>query len=343
VPCEQPTAPPRDPALSARRMRAAVLALGVALSALPGAAADGDGGVADRPTCYRIDAASASCYERPRPFAFVLNAPRDIGGWVRSGFRRENALTVMGIAVATAGLIAVDQDLWHGAHRLGSTLHVSEGRTATAPGVPVPYPTDMGSALYYIGDGMVPITITAGLLTYGLVASDRRALQTTSHLAEGLLSVALVAQTLKHITGRQSPSRATEPGGRWRPLSDPTVYHKDVPAFDAFPSGHMATAMVTVTVLAEDYPEYRLIRPVGYGLMTLLGIQMLNNDVHWASDYPLALAIGYGLGKRAASDGRRIVSTTESPDAAGARRGSELAFVPLPVRDGGGLAAIGRF
>ena len=31
--------------------------------------------------------------------------------------------------------------------------------------------------------------------------------------------------------------------------------------------------------------------------MTLLAFQMLNNEVHWASDYPLAIGIGYSIGQ----------------------------------------------
>jgi hypothetical protein len=102
----------------------------------------------------------------------------------------------------------------------------------------------------------------------------------------------------------------------------------------------MATAMVTVTVLAEDFPEYRLIRPIGYGLMGLLGFQMMNNDVHWASDYPLAIAIGYGLGKAAVARGRTVLPAG-APEAQPERPGVTL--LPLPIRDGGGLALLGLF
>lgn len=326
------------------RLVAAVSILLVASSRDAAADPGTNEGAADRESCYRTDADHLACYEKLRPFDFVLNAPGDIGGLVRDGFRRDNLLAVAGIAVATAGLLIFDQDLVDGAHRLGRRAHISEGKMKTVPVVPIPYPTDAGSALYYIGDGMVPVTLTAAILGYGLITSDRRVLQTSSHLAEGLLSVAVVAQTLKHLTGRESPSRATESGGRWRPFPDPSAYMRNVPAFDAFPSGHMATAMVTVTVLAEDYPEYWLIRPVGYGLMTLLGFQMMNNDVHWASDYPLAIGIGYGLGKRAVSHGRKVVPAADgSDDVASRDRRRGVSVLPLPMKDGGALLVSGTF
>jgi len=111
----------------------------------------------------------------------------------------------------------------------------------------------------------------------------------------------------------------------------------------AFPSGHLATAMMTVTVLSENYPEYTLIRPIGYGLMTLLGFQMVNNGVHWASDYPLALAIGYGLGKVAVSHGRRIVPASDVPPAVAQKKNKTFLVLPLLSSSGGGLAMIYRF
>jgi hypothetical protein len=70
-----------------------------------------------------------------------------------------------------------------------------------------------------------------------------------------------------------------------------------VPQYDAFPSGHLAIGMTTVTIIALNYPEKKYIKPVGYALLGLCGFQMINNGVHWAGDYPLAILMGYGFGK----------------------------------------------
>lgn len=51
-----------------------------------------------------------------------------------------------------------------------------------------------------------------------------------------------------------------------------------------------------MTILHENYPNNPYILPIGYSLMIPLAFQMLNNGIHWASDYPLGLAIGYGFG-----------------------------------------------
>jgi membrane-associated phospholipid phosphatase len=346
-------------------LRGRPLALAAAL-ALAGPVAAQDAGVPAAPTPAAPPAAAASpavdvtpahdpsscypsrepghvaCFERPTVYGFLLDVPRDIGGLARDAVRLDNLPWTAGVVGATAGLLFLDQDLSNGAHRLGRWAGISShGKTAALKYVPVPYPTDVGSGMYYIGDGMVPVMLTVGWLGYGLVTQDTRALATTAHLTEGLVGVAIVAQTIKHVSGRQSPSRSTEDGGRWRPLTNPLTYQKNVPAYDAFPSGHMATAMVTVTVLAEDYPEYRYwVYGIGYTLMGALGFQMMNNDVHWASDYPLAIAIGYGLGKQATSRHREVVDASEASQR---KPGTTAELVPFPLEGGGGVALMGTF
>ena len=119
---------------------------------------------------------------------------------------------------------------------------------------------------------------------------------------------------MKHITGRESPYVSTVPGGVWRFFPNQIEYANKVPHFDAYPSGHLATAMATVTVIAENYPEYRYIKPLGYSLMGLLSFAMVNNGVHWVSDYPLALALGYTFGKIAVVKGRSKVIKKTTPE-----------------------------
>lgn len=295
---------------------------------------------------YRVDGQNLAYYEPPKAFDFLVNIPKDIYTWLDDSFQRENVWTIAGVALSTGALVLFDQDLYELARDTGKNLHIStEGHMKKLiPGLPIEYPTDAGSAMYYLGDGMIPITITASMFGYGMYSGDPRTLQTSSQLAEGLLSTTAVVQLLKHTTGRQSPRSSTERGGRWRFFPNQVDYFKDVPAYDAFPSGHLATSMMTVTVLADNYPEYPLIRPVGYGLMVLLGFQMVNNGVHWISDYPLALAIGYGLGKVAVSHGRKTVPAAGDPEKILTHdKKLELTLLPMQVEKGAGLCMIGRF
>ena len=107
----------------------------------------------------------------------------------------------------------------------------------------------------------------------------------------------VTTQILKRISGRESPFKATVPGGKWSPLPSFKNYQTRTSSYDAFPSGHLATMVATVTVLTNDYPEKRWIKPLGISLIGLTSWAMLNTEVHWISDYPLAIAIGYLSGK----------------------------------------------
>jgi hypothetical protein len=55
--------------------------------------------------------------------------------------------------------------------------------------------------------------------------------------------------------------------------------------------------MATVTVIKENYPEKKWIGLLGYSLIGRTGWAMVNTEVHWLSNYPLALAVGYLSGK----------------------------------------------
>jgi hypothetical protein len=71
--------------------------------------------------------------------------------------------------------------------------------------------------------------------------------------------------------------------------------------------------MATVTIIADNYPEKRYIRPLGYSLMALLGYSMINNGVHWLSDYPLGIALGYGFAKVITNRNRAAVAHVLRP------------------------------
>ena len=78
-----------------------------------------------------------------------------------------------------------------------------------------------------------------------------------------------------------------------------------------------ASTMATLTVVATNYHEHRWIWPVSIATMGVLSFAMVNNGVHWASDYPLALAIGGVVGKTVATRGRSVVRMPSAPSGDG--------------------------
>ena len=243
-------------------------------------------------------------YKVPETFEFITNVGDDMGQLWDMSVDKKNLSTWGMIAGSTLLLYYFDEEFIAESKRLGVKLDIppnGDSVTTTRLGVG-PYPiikttSDKGAMLYMIGDGFTHIAIMSGFFAYGMITNDNKSLSVSSQLAEGLIDVALVTQVLKHITGRQSPFKSTQTRGKWDLFPNQRDYANDVPSFDAFPSGHLATTMMTVTIIAENYPNNEYIKPVGYTAMALLGFQMMNNGVHWASDYPLGIAIGYAIGK----------------------------------------------
>jgi len=260
---------------------------------------------------YKINDTLSYRYYPTRRFGFVSNAFKDFYLLPTELVKKENFKGLGIIAASTAILIYYDQELVDAAQRFGRYINLSgENNVYNLTGTKdlrINVPTDLSSGLYYIGDGITEMGVCAGFYIYSSFTDDKRAAQTAAQLAEGMLAVGAWIQILKHLTGHESPQCATVSGGRWRFFPNPVDYQNNVPKYDAYPSGHLATAMMTATVVSMNYPEYKFIKPLCYTLMGLCGYQMMNNGVHWAGDYPLGIAIGYAVGRMAVNRGREEV------------------------------------
>lgn len=263
---------------------------------------------------YSINDSVTFQYSKPRIFDMVTNIPGDLvdfGGFL---IQKENLFWVGSSVVSTAAIIPFDQDILDGASQLGSNFGWDKDHSySKIGGVLRVIPNDINSAVYYMGNGGTTLLLSGGFFAFGLINNNYRSLNTASELVEVLFTVGVITQTIKRITGRQSPSAAIEsgnPGGHWTPFPSFKAYQNHTPNYDAMPSGHIATFMATITVIATNYPEIKWIRPVGYSLMGILAFEMVSSKVHWASDYPLAILIGYALGKQVAN--KRIVKQKDT-------------------------------
>ena len=268
----------------------------------------------------RRDSSTGYAYTRPRLLHAVTDVPAALGSSARNAFRPSNIPAMMAVAASTALLIAADEQVLAETRRLASRVDLPQNHPSANVRVgpfKQPFPTTVGSGLYFLGDGMASVFMAAGFAARGSLADDMRARRTASEVIEALLVSGTVTQTLKHVAGRQTPSEATVPRGRWRPFPSLSAYSANVPAYDAFPSGHLASTMATLTVVATNYHEHRWIWPVSIATMGVLSFAMVNNGVHWASDYPLALAIGGVVGKTVATRGRSVVRMPSAPSGDG--------------------------
>lgn len=247
-------------------------------------------------------------YKKPKFFDMIKYVPKDIGDFGKFIVQKENLKWTGSALGATGLLIPFDQQLVDGAINMGDGIGWDEDHSYGNIGPLRIIPNDLHSAVYYIGNGGTTMLLSGAFYAFGVFGKDYRALNTSSELIEVILSMGLITQTIKRITGRQSPDPAIKdgnPGGHWTFLPNFNDYQTNTINYDAMPSGHIATFMATLTVIATNYPEVKWIKPVGYSLMGILAFEMMSSQVHWASDYPLAILIGYVVGKTAAN--RRII------------------------------------
>lgn len=240
-----------------------------------------------------------------KPFSFLTHVPGDLLEVGKAPFQKKNLVPTTVITGTTVLLFFLDQPIIDGVGSFSKQMGlepqikfhtlVSIGNTTFLKS-----PRNLNSAFYQLGEPTPTLLLTGSFFLYGKIAHNKRAVQTSADLMEAFLTSGITVQLLKRITGRQAPSKATIRGGKWQPFPSFSKYQHDITNYDAFPSGHLATMMATVTVLAENYPEKKWIKPVGYSLIGLTAWAMLNNKVHWASDFPLGLGIGYLSGKIAA-------------------------------------------
>lgn len=265
---------------------------------------------------YNLDGESY-LYTRPTFGEFFREIPKQFGRFFTTAFSRDSIIPWAGIISSTALLFMYDQEITNEVQRFGRKIGIGNtDRTKTMVTfrgkIIFRGPTEKGSAMLFVADGWTQAALISGFLIYGASKNDIRASRTASHLALGLLTEVSLIQVLKRSIGRQDPVASTGPRGHINPFPSFKEYSKHTTSYDAFPSGHMATGVMAFTVITENYPEYPLIKPIGYTLLTLLGFQLMNCGVHWISDYPLAIGIGYLSAKVATLSGRTLVKNKDN-------------------------------
>jgi hypothetical protein len=250
-------------------------------------------------------------YEKPGGLDFFTNIPRNLkSSWDKAFNTRPATLWTWGAILSSSVIFYIyDEKIYNHAQKLGRSLGLGNNdHTKTLIKINdiaiFRGPTDLASSMYFIGDGWTQGITAASFAIYGSLNDNNRAMQTGSQIMNSLLSGSIPTQIIKRATGREDPYRTTEYRGKWKFFSD--RYDDDVSAHDAVPSGHLMAVTSTLTVIDTNYPEYRhIIRPLAISLLTLVSFQMVNLGVHWISDYPLGMGIGYVTALSALEIGRK--------------------------------------
>ncbi|MCB9025927.1 MAG: phosphatase PAP2 family protein [Bdellovibrionaceae bacterium] len=250
---------------------------------------------------------TVATYEKPDWKTIFMELPHSTLETLKLAFAPDTFWPWMGILSSTAVLYEYDEDILLDVQKQGRNLgfgNADNTKTILRAGDInlIRVPTDTGSFLYFIGDGWTQVFVTASFFYYGVSRNDYRAWNTSYQIVHGLFLSTFYNQFLKRATGREAPTNRTEPRGRWRPFPSIKTYSEHTADYDAMPSGHVMTGTMVMTIINENYPEYSHITlPIGISLLSLLSWQMMNNGVHWASDYPLGIAMGIFYGKYVAN------------------------------------------
>ncbi len=255
---------------------------------------------------YTLKGGKVVHYEMPKLFDFVKRVPGDMYGFCKYSVREKSIPWIGIIAMSSGILIDNDQNIYdatlafsdrNGIDRREKYNNLFAPKLSGSPVRIIAVPENLNTLFYTLGQGYPALMVGGGLFYWGMRHHDVRAVSTASQLAESFIAMGLATQIVKRITGRETPGESTRESGAWRPFPSFSAYMKHTPKYDAFPSGHLATVVCAFTVLAENYPEKKWLKPLAYGLSGLVSAAMINNGVHWAGDYPLAIGIGYGFGK----------------------------------------------
>jgi len=154
------------------------------------------------------------------------------------------------------------------------------------------------------GNWGVYSVIATGVIS--AVCKNEKGVQTSLLATQAMITSGVWVNIIKLLTGRERPMAdyifSKSEGGKWSgPFAawdQDLVIKKPISAFDAFPSGHTATAFSIATVFATQYKDIKAIPVICYSAATLVGISRLTEHEHWASDVFVGGLIGYLCGKQ---------------------------------------------
>lgn len=158
---------------------------------------------------------------------------------------------------------------------------------------------------------------------FGLLSAafnNEKGIQTSLLATQAMITSGIWVQLIKQVAGRERPrasyNQSRREGGYWygpfAQYDQELANKKPGSSFDAFASGHTATAFSIATVFAIQYKNSILIPALSYTAASLVGISRLTEHQHWASDVFCGAVLGYLCGKQVT--GRFVKTHPKLPD-----------------------------
>jgi membrane-associated phospholipid phosphatase len=183
------------------------------------------------------------------------------------------------------------------------------------------------------GNWGVYSVVATGVLS--AVFKDEKGVQTSLLATQAMITSGVWVNILKILTGRERPiadyTFSKSEGGEWygpfAAWDQDLATRKPVSAFDAFPSGHTATAFSIATVIATQYKDVKAIPVICYSAATLVGISRLTEHEHWASDVFVGGIIGYLCGKQVVNHYNKTHRGLNNDLTTGSKNKTEITFI----------------
>jgi hypothetical protein len=148
--------------------------------------------------------------------------------------------------------------------------------------------------LAYAG-GQGPFYLGGASYVVGRLVGSERVADLGLHLTEAAALAAGIGALGKGIAGRELPDAPTSdsPGN----FSFGRGFHAHSGQFVSFPAGHAGVSFASAAVITSEVARWRpdlrwKVGAVTYGAATLIALARVYQNRHWASDNPIAAAIG---------------------------------------------------
>ena len=203
----------------------------------------------------------------------VTGAVCDIGRLVTAPARLDKAsiYPVAGILGAGLALYSLDGQIRHLA---------SKNRTKSL--------NDVSKQAEKLGNGGYDLAIAGGGALAGYAFSDEKLTRTSFLAAESFLAANAVGTAAKFVAGRSRPY--TGDGKHTYHL-----FNFKTPR-TSFPSGHTVSAFSVASVYAYSYDSLA-VKAAAYGLASMVALQRVYADKHWASDVFFGAVLGTATGR----------------------------------------------
>ena len=141
--------------------------------------------------------------------------------------------------------------------------------------------------------GPGPFLLGGVLFAGGRLTSSESVADVGLHLTEAVVLAATINGVAKGVSGRALPQASADPDN----IEFGRGFHHGNGPYVSFPSGHTAAAFAMAAVLTGEtgrlHPELsRFVAPMAYGGASVIGLARMYQNVHWASDLPIAALIG---------------------------------------------------